>query len=71
MGTAAMTPDLPAIFVEMVLQRDAEMRARLENGMAEAINRMTRHIVPRLARRTMTKRGFRRWRARIWPHAKP
>lgn len=63
--------NLAGLFVEAVLRRDAEMRARLENGMAEAINRMTRHTVPRLARRTMTKRAFRRWRARYWRKAHP
>lgn len=55
-------PDPEGMLVEFVLRKHFEMRATIEGAMAAFLRR----ALLQMARRTMTKRGFRRWRAKVW-----
>lgn len=61
----------PRNVAEFVLLKDFEFRATLEVATMNMMASVLREMQLYHARHTMTKRGFRRWRARYWRKAHP
>lgn len=59
-------PPTTSDLVSFVLQRNFVMQCQIEAVAADILLRASRAMMLYMARRTMTKRGFRRWRARHW-----
>lgn len=59
-------PPTPGDLVEYCLAKNFEFRFNLEAAAMNILASLARRMTLESARRSMSKRGFRRWRAKHW-----